>query len=159
MSLSVTAAAPRHSGTCPCAALLFPPAPCMPWVLHAARLHRCSEPVAAALAYGLDAQEDQTVLVFDLGGGTFDVSLLEVGRRRTRPCAGNPQRRWGWAGVGVEGEGLRGARQVMLHARIQACLAPALCMPKTLPAASAGCVLHGQEAVCQGPRACRWAAA
>jgi len=34
--------------------------------------------VAAALAYGLDAQEDQTVLVFDLGGGTFDVSLLEV---------------------------------------------------------------------------------
>lgn len=39
----------------------------------------CREPVAAALAYGLDAQEDQTVLVFDLGGGTFDVSLLEVG--------------------------------------------------------------------------------
>jgi molecular chaperone DnaK len=36
------------------------------------------EPVAAALAYGLDALEDQTVLVFDLGGGTFDVSLLEV---------------------------------------------------------------------------------
>lgn len=36
------------------------------------------EPVAAALAYGLDAQEDQTVLVFDLGGGTYDVSLLEV---------------------------------------------------------------------------------
>jgi hypothetical protein len=38
------------------------------------------EPVAAALAYGLEADEDQTVLVFDLGGGTFDVSLLEVGR-------------------------------------------------------------------------------
>jgi heat shock 70kDa protein 1/2/6/8 len=37
------------------------------------------EPVAAALAYGLDARVDQTVLVFDLGGGTFDVSLLEVG--------------------------------------------------------------------------------
>lgn len=37
------------------------------------------EPVAAALAYGLNAQEDQTVLAFDLGGGTFDVSLLEVG--------------------------------------------------------------------------------
>ena len=37
------------------------------------------EPVAAALAYGVDAQNDQTVLVLDLGGGTFDVSLLEVG--------------------------------------------------------------------------------
>lgn len=37
------------------------------------------EPVAAALAYGVKATTDQTVLVFDLGGGTFDVSLLEVG--------------------------------------------------------------------------------
>eukprot|EP00775_Hariotina_reticulata_P011055 gene11055-11210_t len=37
------------------------------------------EPVAAALAYGLDLAEEQVVLVFDLGGGTFDVSLLEVG--------------------------------------------------------------------------------
>ncbi|WP_030210691.1 molecular chaperone DnaK, partial [Streptomyces sp. NRRL S-87] len=38
-----------------------------------------NEPTAAALAYGLDKESDQTVLVFDLGGGTFDVSLLDIG--------------------------------------------------------------------------------
>ncbi|MBJ6641152.1 molecular chaperone DnaK [Streptomyces sp. DHE7-1] len=38
-----------------------------------------NEPTAAALAYGLDRGEEQTVLVFDLGGGTFDVSLLDIG--------------------------------------------------------------------------------
>ncbi|MBT2478915.1 molecular chaperone DnaK [Streptomyces sp. ISL-94] len=38
-----------------------------------------NEPTAAALAYGLDKEDDQTILVFDLGGGTFDVSLLEIG--------------------------------------------------------------------------------
>lgn len=38
-----------------------------------------NEPTAASLAYGLDRAESQTILVFDLGGGTFDVSVLEVG--------------------------------------------------------------------------------
>ena len=37
-----------------------------------------NEPTAAALAYGLDKDEDETVLVFDLGGGTFDVSILDL---------------------------------------------------------------------------------
>lgn len=38
-----------------------------------------NEPTAAALAYGLEKVEDQTILVFDLGGGTFDVSILDLG--------------------------------------------------------------------------------
>jgi molecular chaperone DnaK len=38
-----------------------------------------NEPTASALAYGLDKHEDETILVFDLGGGTFDVSILDIG--------------------------------------------------------------------------------
>ena len=38
-----------------------------------------NEPTAASLAYGLDKEQEQTILVFDLGGGTFDVSVLELG--------------------------------------------------------------------------------
>ncbi|MDP8957163.1 MAG: molecular chaperone DnaK [Actinomycetota bacterium] len=50
-----------------------------------------NEPTAASLAYGLDKQHDQTILVFDLGGGTFDVSLLEIGEGvfEVKATAGN----------------------------------------------------------------------
>src|ERR1700739_4120659 len=51
-----------------------------------------NEPTAAALAYGLDKKRNETVLVFDLGGGTFDVSILDIGEGvvEVRPPAGAP---------------------------------------------------------------------
>jgi molecular chaperone DnaK len=52
-----------------------------------------NEPTSASLAYGLDKQSDQTILVFDLGGGTFDVSLLEIGEGvfEVKATSGNTQ--------------------------------------------------------------------
>ncbi len=41
-----------------------------------------NEPTAAALAYGLDKKKDEKIAVFDLGGGTYDISVLELARRR-----------------------------------------------------------------------------
>jgi len=38
-----------------------------------------NEPTAASLAYGLDKKKDEKIAVFDLGGGTFDISILDVG--------------------------------------------------------------------------------
>ena len=43
-----------------------------------------NEPTAAALAYGLDKRKDQKIAVFDLGGGTFDISMLEIGDGSSR---------------------------------------------------------------------------
>ena len=50
-----------------------------------------NEPTAAALSYGVDKEEDQTIMVYDLGGGTFDVSIIELseGVQEVKATAGN----------------------------------------------------------------------
>ena len=50
-----------------------------------------NEPTAAALAYGVDKENAQKILVFDLGGGTFDVSILDIERRRNRSSCNSRQ--------------------------------------------------------------------
>lgn len=47
-----------------------------------------NEPTAAALAYGIDKESDQKVMVYDLGGGTFDVSIIEMGDGVQGSCYG-----------------------------------------------------------------------
>ena len=54
-----------------------------------------NEPTAAALAYGVDKEEDQKIMVYDLGGGTFDVSIIEMGDGVTEVLATNGDTRLG----------------------------------------------------------------
>jgi len=71
-----------------------------------------NEPTASALAYGLDKKHDEKIAVYDLGGGTFDISILELARassRSRRPTATRTSRRR-----------LRSARHRMAAGRVQA---------------------------------------
>lgn len=46
-----------------------------------------NEPTAAALAYGINKDEDKAIVVYDLGGGTFDVSILQIGKLSSILCS------------------------------------------------------------------------
>ena len=59
-----------------------------------------NEPTAAAIAYGLEQHEDQVVLVYDLGGGTFDVTMIEIKDRLIRVICTGGDHRLGGALVG-----------------------------------------------------------
>ncbi len=85
-----------------------------------------NEPTAAALAYGIDKEEDQIVMVYDLGGGTFDVSIIEMGEgiQEVKATAGNnhlggddfDQRVINWLADGFKAEqgiDLRGDKMAM----------------------------------------------
>ena len=63
-----------------------------------------NEPTAASLAYGFERKSNETILVFDLGGGTFDVSVLEVGDGE-----GGCGRRRGWPQTRAAGRSLEGS--------------------------------------------------
>ena len=55
-----------------------------------------NEPTAAALAYGVDREQEQKIMVYDLGGGTFDVSILDIGDGVLEVLATNGNTRLGW---------------------------------------------------------------
>ena len=73
-----------------------------------------NEPTAAALAYGLDKKKDETIAVYDLGGGTFDISILEVGDGVVEVKATNGDTHLGGDDIDLA---LRAAprRRVLLH--------------------------------------------
>ncbi len=60
-----------------------------------------NEPTAAALAYGIDKESEQKIMVYDLGGGTFDVSIIEMGDGVTEVLATNGDTHLGGATTGT----------------------------------------------------------
>ena len=69
-----------------------------------------NEPTAAALAYGLDKKKDETIAVYDFGGGTFDISILEVGEGVIEVKSTNGDTHLGWRQPGQTHCGLADCR-------------------------------------------------